>query len=86
VILTPLTHYTPQPSLRAYLGVLVDLRLVLDVLGAVGVAQRGDGLVVVVVRGPAVRAHHLSPIHSKTCVMCEGRNAGCDVISFQWIL
>ena len=39
------------------LRVLVDLGLVLDVLRAVRVAQRRHGLVVVVARGPAVRAH-----------------------------
>mmetsp|Transcript_27415 Transcript_27415/g.78766 ORF Transcript_27415/g.78766 Transcript_27415/m.78766 type:complete len:517 (-) Transcript_27415:561-2111(-) len=39
------------------LGVLVDLGLVLDALGAVGVAQRRERLVVVVVRGAEV-CHH----------------------------
>ena len=39
------------------LRVLVDLGLIFYIFGAVRVAQRGDGLVVVVARGPAVRAH-----------------------------
>eukprot|EP00047_Mylnosiga_fluctuans_P024705 m.168527 g.168527 ORF g.168527 m.168527 type:complete len:449 (+) comp9910_c1_seq9:664-2010(+) len=39
------------------LGVLVDLGLVLDLLGAVGVAQRADRLIEVVVRGSEVCDH-----------------------------
>ena len=40
---------------QCVLGVLVDAGLVLDVLGAVGVAQCADGLVVIVVRRADVR-------------------------------
>jgi hypothetical protein len=40
------------------LRILVDFGLVLDVLGAVGVAKRRQRLVVVVVGGPRVRDHH----------------------------
>mmetsp|Transcript_7302 Transcript_7302/g.18852 ORF Transcript_7302/g.18852 Transcript_7302/m.18852 type:complete len:202 (-) Transcript_7302:123-728(-) len=40
------------------LGVLIDLGLVLDVLGAVGVAQCAHRLVKVVVRRPHVGNHH----------------------------
>ena len=40
------------------LGVLVDLGLVLDVLGAVSVPQGGHGLVEVVIRGADVGDHH----------------------------
>jgi len=49
---------TPQHSFTHF-GIFVDLGLVLDVLGSVGVPQCTDGLVEVVVRGTAVRAHYL---------------------------
>ena len=40
------------------LGILVDLGLVGDVLGTVGVAEGGEGLVVVVVCGGQAGHHH----------------------------
>lgn len=42
---------------KAYLGVLIDAWLVLDVLGSVGIAQCADGLVVVVVSRAYVGNH-----------------------------
>ena len=45
-------------SEQRVLGVLVDLRLVLDLLGAVGVAQRAHRFVVVVVGGGEAGHHH----------------------------
>ena len=39
------------------LRVFVDLGLVLDVLGSIRVSQRRHGLVVIIPRGAAVRAH-----------------------------
>lgn len=43
---------------HAYLGILIDARLVLDVLGSVGIAQRADGLIIVVVSRAYVGNHH----------------------------
>ena len=40
------------------MGVLVDLGLVLDLLGTVGVSQRAERLVIVVVGGGEARYHH----------------------------
>lgn len=51
---------------HAYLGILIDARLVLDVLGSVGIAQRADGLVVVVVSRAYVGNHH------RLCVAAQG--------------
>lgn len=42
---------------KAYLGVLIDAWLVLDVLGPVGIAQCADGLVVVVISRAYVGNH-----------------------------
>lgn len=51
---------------RAYLGILIDARLVLDVLGSVGIAQRADGLIIVVVSRANVGNHH------RLCVATQG--------------
>ena len=51
---------------HAYLGILIDARLVLDVLGSVGVAQRADGLIIVVVSRAYVGNHH------RFCVATQG--------------
>ena len=50
----------------AYLGILIDARLVLDVLGSVGIAQRADGLIIVVVSRANVGNHH------RLCVATQG--------------
>ena len=51
---------------HAYLGILIDARLVLDILGSVGIAQRADGLVVVVVCRADIGNHH------RLCVTAQG--------------
>lgn len=51
---------------HAYLGILIDARLVLDVLGSVGIAQRADGLIIVVVSRAYVGNHH------RLCVAAQG--------------
>jgi len=49
----------------AYLGVFIDARLVLDVLGSVSIPQRADGFVQVVVSWPNVGNHHCLCVASK---------------------
>ena len=49
----------------AHLGVFIDARLVLDVLGSVGVPQRAYGFVKVVVSWPNVGNHHCLGVASK---------------------
>ncbi len=55
----------------AYLRVFIDARLVLDVLGSVGIPQRADGFVQVVVSWPNVGNHDCLGVAAKRVLQCS---------------
>ena len=61
------------------LGVLVNLGLVLDLFGTVGVAQRAEGLVVVVVGRGQTRHHHRFRVTAQRILSREREMKRCSL-------